>query len=329
VTSANAFNSLLGFAISLNSTATSLAWIIAVLLKQTKGTIRQIGQLVEAPGSASERGILGRTHVYAIVFTEMTRKRPKVMRKKKGLEPPASVPIDPIEARFLLIEGRLSRVEDLLDLDPVAVFGDQRIPLYGSFEIYGEAIFRPEPQRRIPRPGLSPLITPIDFAHRRDRMVYLVESNWPVLERIFSKSYASPRELRHALLVHFPEWRTDVAFRFLRGVAHPLWKYLDATKYVKPRKLAYAMAGTPELTWRTSLDRCEFKEPSKLPIHFNAMRNHIQACHPKWYSQLLEEGLTPKTQKMLPGNCDECRRFIDRTDRIMPAIGDFGYLTKD
>jgi hypothetical protein len=151
-------------------------------------------------------------------------------------------------------------------------------------------------------------------------MVFLVESNWPDLERILSKAYGSPRELKRTLLLHFPEWRTGVAFRFLRGVGHPLWKYLEATKYVKPRKLAYAMTGCPELTWRTSLDCCELREPSKSPIHFKAMRNHIQDRHPKWYSQLLKEGITPKTLKMLPEGCGDCERFIKRPDRIMPTI---------
>jgi hypothetical protein len=219
------------------------------------------------------------------------------------------------------LEKEVAKLKALLADDGVDVIGEEQIPLYGSYEIYGEATFRPELQTRIPQHGRSPEITPRDFANRRDRMVNLVESNWPDLEPILSKRYDSPRELKRTLLLHFPEWRTEVAFRFLRGVGHPLWQYLDATKYVKPRKLAYAMEGVPKLTSRSSLDRCEYLgEPSKSPIHFNAMRNHIQDRHPKWYSRLLEEGITSRTLKMLPEECRECEGFIRRPDRILPAI---------
>ena len=143
---------------------------------------------------------------------------------------------------------------------------------------------------------------------------------WPDLEPILSRACESPRELKRTLLLYFPEWKTDAAFKFLRGVGHPLWKYLNDTKYLKPRKLAYAMTGAPTLASRSSLDRCELKEPSTSPIHFNAMRNHIQDCHPKWYFRLLKEGITPTTLKMLPKECGECKRFIKRPDRIMAAV---------
>lgn len=245
----------------------------------------------------------------------------KSYTEKKDSESSADVSIDPNEARFLLIEGRLSRVEALCGDDSVDVIGEQQIPLYGSYEIYGETVFAPEVQKQTPRRGRSPEITPRDFANRRDRMVHLVESNWPDLEPILSRAYESPRELKRTLLLHFPEWKTDDAFKCLRGVGHPLWKYLAATKYLKPRKLAYAMTGVPELTWRSSLECCELKQPSKSPIHFNAMRNHIQDRHPKWFSLLLQEGIMPKTLKMLPEECRECERFIRRPDRIMAAIG--------
>jgi hypothetical protein len=261
----------------------------------------------------------------------MPEKKPKVIRKKRGSEPSADVPIDPIEARFLLLERRLSKVEALLDPDPYAAFqallrldptADMEEPQslwYGSYEIYGETVPKPEIQKQAPQHGASYRIKPLEFPHRRDRMVYLVESRWPDLERILSKEYGSPRELKRTLLLHFPEWKS-IPFRFLRGVGNRLWEYLGATKYVKPRKLAYAMTGCPELTWRSSLDRCESKEPSKLPIHFNAMGEHIKDRHRKWYSRLLKEGVTPKTLNMHPEGCGDCERFVMRPDRIMAAV---------
>lgn len=169
----------------------------------------------------------------------MPKKRPKAIRKTKDSEPSVNVAIDPFEPRVLLLEKEVAKLKTLLADDAVDVIGEQQIPLYGSYEIYGEATFQPELQTRIPQHGRSPEITPHDFANRRDRMVYLVESNWQDLEPILSRAYETPRELKRTLLLHFPEWKTDAAFKFLRGVEHPLWKYLDATKYVNPRKLAY------------------------------------------------------------------------------------------
>jgi hypothetical protein len=257
--------------------------------------------------------------VYALVFTEMPKKRAKTIWKQKDSKPRADVSIDPIEARFLLLEKEVAILKALLSDDPADVVWEEQIPIYGGYEIYGEVTFQPELQTRIPQHGRSHKITPHDFANRRDRMVNLVESLWPELEPILSRAYGSPRELKRTLLNHFPAWKTEGVFRFLRGVGHPLWKYLDVRKVLKPRKLAYAMAGVPTLTWRSSEDRC-VREPSKSPVHFNAMRNHIQDCHPKWYSRLLKEGITPKTRKMLPEECGECKRFIKRPDRIMAAI---------
>jgi hypothetical protein len=57
----------------------------------------------------------------------MPKKRPKVIRGKKGSEPSAAVSIDPNEARFLLLEGRLLKVEALLDIDPADVFLNRKV----------------------------------------------------------------------------------------------------------------------------------------------------------------------------------------------------------
>lgn len=86
----------------------------------------------------------------------MPKKKAKAIREKKDLEPSANVPIDPLEVRVLLLEKEVAKLKASHEDDPADVIGEQQIPLYGSYEIYGEATFRPELQTTIPRHGRSP-----------------------------------------------------------------------------------------------------------------------------------------------------------------------------
>ncbi len=196
----------------------------------------------------------------------------------------------------------------------------------GNYEMYGENY--PHYERAIPkRPaGRSPAIPSPEFAVRRDKMVYFIEGFWPELEKLIEKRHATSDDLRAALLVTFPARDDDERFRRLLDNVSILQNCLRARKSLQPRSLAYVIAGAPEQAARYSLDRCApSREPCKLPIHFRAMREHIQRRHTKWYAYLVAEdpsNVVPskKTMNLFPSRCSECKRFIKRPEGILAAI---------
>jgi hypothetical protein len=234
-----------------------------------------------------------------------------------------------LEKRIQALETRVRKLEGS-DGDEWLVPDfetEENVPVYGHYEIYGISEINQAPQGEIkpikihPSAGRPISMSPEKFEKRRDWMIFWVESLWPELESVIKERYVEPQTLGVALSDRFPNRDGDASFqRILRNVG-ALWEFLQDHSEPLARHLACAMAGVPELSWTTSLGRCDpSQEPSRLEIHFRAMKNHIQKRHRKWYGLLVKQGLTPQTAKMIPRDCSDCARFIKRPDRIMNAI---------
>jgi hypothetical protein len=95
---------------------------------------------------------------------------------------------------------------------------------------------------------------------------------------------------------------------------------LQSGRYTgEPRQIAYAIAGVPELAWRTSLDRGT-KNPSSLRITLPAFADHIRRHNPKCLKALIRTGTTPETLRLLRSCCEECRRLAAKPERVRRAL---------
>jgi len=143
------------------------------------------------------------------------------------------------------------------------------------------------------KPGPPPKISQEDLLENRDRLVDWLEINWPEMgpQLLSAKGpeaivaalvpYAGPEASRSFILKRLFE-NAGALLSFLRSGRFrrkpPKRAVLDALN--KPwdderkrrgaaklptRQIANAMAGVPELEWRTSLDRCS-KVPSRLSV---------------------------------------------------------------
>jgi len=230
-----------------------------------------------------------------------------------------------IEERLQDHEERIRTVESERDHEGIDAFLSGK-PSVGVYELYGEMISTEQPPVAGRKVGKPPSISSRDFAIRRDRMVYFFEGSWQELEPILASRFKTPAALKAALIAIFPGREGSEPLQRVLANVEQLWHHLQSQKTLIPRNLAYAMAGAPELTLRSSLDRCEpSKEPCELPIHFYAMGDHIRRRHPRWFACLVAESSTEimptlKALKMLPARCPECKRFRSRPERIFPAI---------
>jgi hypothetical protein len=191
-----------------------------------------------------------------------------------------------LESKLANLVARVAELEERVDrLDGIA-------PSY----YYGGA-----DNNRKKKPGPDKNIEDVELFRRRDGLVGWLEDVWPEIVQpllatsdlqeiaaVFTKA-ARPKELQ-------PPWQS----RFL---AHPsdLLDFLRSDKFrIKPpkktvidaldlpvederrrraanrlptRQIANAVAGLPELEWRTSLDRCS-KNPCSYPVAVNTGRHY-------------------------------------------------------
>jgi hypothetical protein len=159
-------------------------------------------------------------------------------------------------------------------------------------------------------------IPDFELSDRRDELITFFESNWPELEPLCTPS-PDLEALRQAFQAFAnpgrskTPWGTQVAFvapgivgnhsaavtrlllpktfsqfeRFLRGQQ----KRFAAN----PRQLANAIAGCPDLTFWTSLKRCQ-QLPFRFGIDQRAMRAYIRRLHPRLYKKLSERPGLPE-----------------------------------
>lgn len=168
--------------------------------------------------------------------------------------------------------------------------------------------------------GRRPRIPLEDFARRRDFMIMFIEARWPSLVDAFDK-----RESRESILLALaeasPGGEDTWPYRNLTNHIAQLWEFLNSGRYRgEPRNIAYAMAGLPELKWRSSLD-WGMKNPSPLHIAPAAFADHIRRHNPACWSVLASHGVTQDTLKLLRKCCAECKRLATKPERVQKALG--------
>jgi hypothetical protein len=193
----------------------------------------------------------------------------------------------------LTTEARLAALEkQVVDLWEVV----NRLDGAGLDHFYAQAM---ETEEKKPGPGKS--ISDAELFRYRDGLAGYIEEVWPQMVQPLLGA-ANPRKLA-AVLKKFarpeqlqPIWQS----RFLEHPI-PLFDFLHSERFRKkpPRKtviaalnlpanderrkraanrlptrqIANAMAGVPELSWRTSLDRCS-KNPSAFPVGANTEQHY-------------------------------------------------------
>lgn len=153
-------------------------------------------------------------------------------------------------------------------------------------------------------------ISDFELADRRDELILFLEMNWPELEPLCTpkpdfkrlkqafKAFANPGSCP-------TPWGTQVrplpprtmgnhsaaAERLLLPKTFSqLQVFLTKQERrfaANPRQLANAMAGCPDLTFWTSLKRCQ-RIQFRFGIHDRAMRSYIRRMHPRLYDKMSE-----------------------------------------
>ena len=140
------------------------------------------------------------------------------------------------------------------------------------------------------KPGPTPQISDEDLLDNRDRFIGWLEARWQDLRPRLLRA-ANTEQVAEALLsVSTPEESQDYYVKRLIEGAGALWEFLQSWRFhrkpskravvdslreeyedpkrmkaaaqLPTRQIANALAGVPQIAWRTSLDRCS-KIPSR------------------------------------------------------------------
>ena len=220
------------------------------------------------------------------------------------------------EQSWRALEARISRLESLIvSLNAKGLEETPHIRVGGKFL-----------KKRGPK-----TIPDYQLADRRDELIAFFESNWPELEPLCTPSpdfdalkqafqaFANPGQSK-------TPWGTEVAFvapgimgnhspAAIRLLMPQTFSQLEAflTKQQKrfaanPRQLANALAGCPDLTFWTSLKRCQ-QLPFRFGIDQRAMKAYIRRNHPRLYKTLSERPSIPELAAF-------CHRYRTKDDYV-------------
>lgn len=168
------------------------------------------------------------------------------------------------------LQTKVARLESRLD------------KLEKPFEFKLEA---PSPKKR----GRPEKIDQIDLLRRRESLFNFCCYHWPELSNMIRRA-KTLRRLR-ALLT----WFDDKAFEpegraLLKARVQSLWEFTRSSRYRgDPLHIADALAGVPEIRWRTSMNRCSGNEPI-ISRHPRCWRDYIERRFPERYRELLKAG---------------------------------------
>jgi len=167
--------------------------------------------------------------------------------------------------------------------------------------------------------GRPSLIPPAQLARQRDELVNFIEVRWPDLRRHMRRP-KSIEDLLLAIKNASPGAQTNWPYIHLTESIGVLWEFLNDKRYSgEPRQIAYAMAGVPDMTWRSSLNTCT-KYPSALPINLPAFKDHIQRHNPELLRSLETTGATDQNLRKLAKHCDECRQLATQPKLVCRAL---------
>jgi hypothetical protein len=132
-----------------------------------------------------------------------------------------------------------------------------------------------------------------------------------------------PKNLEHLLQVFkkvSPGAQTNWPYLHVTENIGALWEFLKSGRYKgEPRQIAYALAGVPEMSWRSSFDYCT-KNPSQQHINLPAFVDHIRRHNPKCLRDLEANGVTEENRKLLGRCCMECHRLASKPKLIVRAL---------
>lgn len=169
------------------------------------------------------------------------------------------------------------------------------------------------------RRGRTPLIPRAQLERQRDDLINFIEPRWPDLVK-HMKMRKGLEHLLHTLKNVSPGAQTTWPYLHLTENIGALWKFLQSGRYKgEPRQIAYAMAGVPDMTWRSSLDACT-KQPSRLHINLPAFKDHIHRQNPELLRSLVADGATAGNLRQLAKHCDECRRLAAKPGLVEKAL---------
>jgi len=167
--------------------------------------------------------------------------------------------------------------------------------------------------------GRRPRIPREELEQRRDDLVQFIEIRWPDLVD-YLKRRRSKESLLQAIKNASPGAESNWPYRHMTEHIGALCEFLQSGRYKgEPRQIAYAMAGVPELTWRSSLDYCT-KNPSRLHIALPAFMDHIRRHNDLCLKSLLQDGATPENLRRLRRCCAECRHLAEKPERVVEAL---------
>lgn len=109
--------------------------------------------------------------------------------------------------------------------------------------------------------GRRPKLSNHDLARLRDALALLVHTMRVQFSEAIRKARSAP-ELGKLLVTLFPGRQGDLGLQHLQRNVHHLWDFLQSSRFANHiDRIPNAMAGVPNLSYRTSLDRC-----ARLPL---------------------------------------------------------------
>jgi len=194
------------------------------------------------------------------------------MRNENIFGDTPDAPPDPLEAKVAELKTKLAMHHAILNLyltryplnDPET--GDSLV----SFDLDDPNSFlHPKGKKR----GRPVLLSDEALLRRRDQMLHWLDMLKNQLEPALNIA-KSQEQLKEQLLFHFPNRDGDRTLaRLLYQDAGVFWDFLQNRRYTgKPKQIADAMAGVPELSWRRSMDRCT----RVAPLSDNEVKPHTQ-----------------------------------------------------
>jgi hypothetical protein len=223
-----------------------------------------------------------------------------------------------LTGKIAQLEKRMREIENQLsDLKSYELEASDR--KYGIFADFGnDPISAEAPPKKL---GRRPRIAPEEMAQRRDYLVEFIEIRWPDLVTGITR-----RATREKLLATINRAcpgaeSTDGYIQLTKHIA-ALQEFLRSGRYKgEPRQIAYALAGLPEMAWRSSFDYCT-KNPSSNQIRPEAFLDHIRRHNPNCYRDMLDKGATEENRKLLSRCCAECRRLASNPKWIARVFED-------
>jgi len=171
-----------------------------------------------------------------------------------------SVPNSTQDSQIILLTQKIAdlekRIEALEMRDCVVVEADGTYDLTAaenrSWEREPKVIHRPSaPVKR----GRRPRISLDDYQSRRNDLLTFLQIRWSDLAEVM----LNPENLEHLLRIidsASPGAKRAWTYQHLAENIGTLWTFLMSGRYTgQPIQIANAIAGVPELSWRSSLDR--------------------------------------------------------------------------